>query len=397
MSAILVLNAGSSSIKFALYEQGAGAALTEVAHGQLAHHEAAVEFRVKGAGGELLAQQQWPEPGGFDHDQATTRLFAWLDERLGGVPVGAVGHRVVHGGQQYSSPVLVNEQVLAELEALVPLAPLHQPHNLKAIRVIAARWPDVPQVACFDTAFHCTQPAVAQALALPRRLTQAGVKRYGFHGLSYEYIATQLPAVLGEAAQGKVIVAHLGNGASLCAMQGLRSVASSMGFSALDGLVMGTRCGALDPGVVLYLMQHEGMDAAAISHMLYSESGLLGVSGISSDMKALHESSSPLAQEAIDLFVYRACGQIGQLVAALGGVDALVFTGGIGEHSADIRQRMARGCHWLGAVMDDALNLGDQTLLHAPASKVQLVMLPTDEELMMARHVQSELLARPAI
>jgi acetate kinase len=394
VSAILVLNAGSSSIKFALYEQEAGAALTEVAHGQLAHHGVEVEFRVKGAGGEPLAQQHWPEPGEFDHDAATTRLFAWLDERLGGVPVAAVGHRVVHGGHQYSSPVRVDEQVLAALEDLVPLAPLHQPHNLKAIRLIAARWPEVPQVACFDTAFHCTQPAVAQALALPRHLTESGVRRYGFHGLSYEYIATQLPAVLGEAAQGKVIVAHLGNGASLCAMQGLRSVASSMGFSALDGLVMGTRCGSLDPGVVLYLMQHEGMDAQAISHLLYSESGLLGVSGISGDMQALQESASPLAQEAIELFVYRACGQIGQLAAALGGLDALVFTGGIGEHAADIRQRMAQGCHWLGAVMDNDRNQAHQTWLHVPQSKVQLLMLPTDEELMMARHVQDELASR---
>lgn len=388
MSAILVLNAGSSSIKFALYEQEARAALTEVAHGQLAHHGVEVEFRVKGGGGEPLAQQRWPEPGEFDHDAATTRLFAWLDERLGGVPVAAVGHRVVHGGHQYSSPVRVNEQVLAELEDLIPLAPLHQPHNLKAIRLIAARWPDVPQVACFDTAFHCTQPAVAQALALPRHLTESGVRRYGFHGLSYEYIATQLPAVLGEAAQGKVIVAHLGNGASLCAMQGLRSVASSMGFSALDGLVMGTRCGSLDPGVVLYLMQHEGMDAQAISHLLYSESGLLGVSGISSDMQVLIESTDPHAAQALALFVYRITGQIGLLAAAMGGLDALVFTAGIGEHAASIRQRVVAGCAWLGSVLDEVANEQGRALIHAPTSRVKLAVVPTDEELMIAMHAR---------
>jgi acetate kinase len=284
----------------------------------------------------------------------------------------------------------VDAALLQALDELVPLAPLHQPHNLSAIRVIAQRWPQVPQVACFDTAFHHTQPAVAQALALPRRFAQAGVRRYGFHGLSYEYIATQLPAVLGaEVAQGRVIVAHLGNGASLCAMKGLRSVASSMGFSALDGLVMGTRCGALDPGVVLYLMQHEGMDAAAISHLLYSESGLLGVSGISSDMKTLLESSSVQAQEAIDLFVYRVCGQIGQMAAALGGVDALVFTGGIGEHAAPVRARIATTCHWLGARLDAHANTAGHTHISTPGSAMQMALVPTDEEWMVARHVRS--------
>jgi acetate kinase len=390
--AILVLNAGSSSIKFALYgwprAAGAEADLMPLAHGQVAHAGNDIALRVKDLSGTVLIDQHTPLGlQGFDHDQATGVLFAWLDAHLDGIEVAAVGHRVVHGGAHHFAPALVDAALLQELDELVPLAPLHQPHNLSAIRVIAQRWPQVPQVACFDTAFHHTQPAVAQALALPRRFAQAGVRRYGFHGLSYEYIATQLPAVLGdELAQGRVIVAHLGNGASLCAMKGLRSVASSMGFSALDGLVMGTRCGSLDPGVVIYLMEHEGMDAAAISHLLYSESGLLGVSGISSDMRTLLESDSPQAHEAIDLFVYRVCGQIGQMAAALGGVDALVFTGGIGEHAPAIRQRIVQGCAWLGAALDDAANQAHQAQFHVPHSAVHLILMHTDEETTIARH-----------
>lgn len=390
MGAILVLNAGSSSIKFALYEPCAEGTLRPLARGQAAHTGAEMVLRAKDPGGAILTQQQWPLPAqGFDHDLAAAQVMRWLSDHLGGVPLAAVGHRVVHGGLAYASPVVVSNEVLEALDALVPLAPLHQPHNLKAIRLVAQRWPRLPQVACFDTAFHRTQPPVAQALALPRALSEAGLKRYGFHGLSYEYVATQLPRVLGPAAQGRVIVAHLGNGASLCGLIEGRSVTSTMGFSALDGLMMGTRCGTLDPGVVLYLLQHEGLDAQAISHLLYSQSGLLGVSGISSDMQTLLASrDDPRAQEALALFVYRIQGQIGQLAAAMGGLDALVFTAGIGEHAAPIRAQVAAACAWLGAELDEAANQAARTLIHAPSSRMQLAIVPTDEELMIATHVQ---------
>ena len=369
---------------------GAPSVLTR---GRIAVVAAGVELRIEDAAGAVLDTSHWaPAVGGaFDHAAALHRLFAWLDGHQSGLALLAVGHRVVHGGARFEAPVVVDAAVLRGLEALVPLAPLHQPHGLAAIHAVASRWPGVPQVACFDTAFHHTQPAVARAFALPREITEAGVHRYGFHGLSFEYIADQLPRVFaakqtGTAARRKVIVAHLGNGASLCALVDGRSVASTMGFSVLDGLVMGTRCGALDAGVVLYLQQHMGKTVQQVSTLLYEQSGLLGVSCISSDMQVLLASSDARALEAIDLFVYRAAVEIGAMAAAMGGLDALVFTGGVGENAAAVRQRICAACAWLGAVLDDTANSIDLELIHAASSTMALAIVPTDEGLMIARH-----------
>jgi acetate kinase len=298
----------------------------------------------------------------------------------------AVGHRVVHGGQLFSAPVLINATVLAELETFVPLAPLHQPHNLATIRALFETMPSLPQVACFDTAFHRTQPEVAQRFALPRRFADAGVRRYGFHGLSYEYIASVLPTIDPTLADARIIVAHLGSGASLCAIQNGRSIATTMGFSPLDGLVMGTRCGNLDPGVLLYLIDHYNMNAQALEQLLYYQSGLLGVSGISNDMRTLLDSDDPLAKEAIDLFVYRAGREIGSLAAALGGLDALIFTGGIGEHSAVIRAQVCHQAAWLGLQLDDSANETDASRISTLNSKVSAWIVATNENLMIAHH-----------
>ena len=389
MDAILVVNAGSSSTKFAAYDHcTAPGTLRLLGRGRIALVGNEVEFLVRDQNGAVLAQSRSPSPNcSFDQDAALGHLFAWLAAHRGGLTLGAVGHRVVHGGQDFVVPVRVSAAVLENLEGLIPLAPLHQPHNLQAIRILRKTLPQVPQVACFDTAFHHTQPALAQEFALPKSLTASGVRRYGFHGLSYEYIAGQLPGVLGAQAYGKVIVGHLGNGASLCAMNNCVSVASTMGFSTLDGLMMGSRCGALDAGVVLYLLQQRGMDAAQISDLLYHQSGLLGVSGISSDMQVLLASEVPAAAAAIALFVYRIVCEIGALSAAMGGLDALVFTGGIGEHAAPIRARVVDGCRWLGARQDPVANARGATRFETPDSRLQLCMLPTDEETIIAQHV----------
>jgi len=390
MAKTLVINAGSSSIKFAIFEAPAGAPserLSLVIKGQVAQRGQEVHWQVKDAQGTLLARSKKDSlQANFDHDAAIHLLLNWLDEQEVPWVFDVIGHRVVHGGQQFIAPVLVNEATLQALDALVPLAPLHQPHNLAVIRLLEARWPEVPQMACFDTAFHATQAPVAQAYALPRYITKAGVKRYGFHGLSYEYIATQLPRVLGDKAKGKVIVAHLGNGASLCALVNGKSVASTMGFSALEGLVMGTRCGNLDAGVVLYLLQSLHMDAQAISDLLYNDSGLLAVSGISGDMQVLLDSTEASAAQAVELFVYRATCEIGAMAAAMGGVDALVFTAGMGEHSATIRERISQSCEWLGAVLDTEANQQGLEIFSTPESQLPLAMIPTDEEKMIARH-----------
>ena len=307
----------------------------------------------------------------------------------------AVGHRVVHGGLEFSQPVLLDAQVVAKLEKLVPLAPLHQPHNLSPIRVVAERLPQMPQVACFDTAFHRVQPDIAQAFALPPEITDRGVRRYGFHGLSYEYIAGALPRLDAKAAAGRVVVAHLGNGASMCAMHAGKSVASTMGFTAVDGLPMGTRCGAIDPGVMLYLMDELKMDARAIEKLIYKQSGLLGVSGISSDMRTLLASREPRAMLAIDLFVYRIGRELGSLAAALGGLDAMVFTGGIGERAAAIRERVCRDAAWLGIEVDPAANVAGGPRISTVSSRVPVWVMPTNEELMIARHTR-RLIAVPA-
>jgi acetate kinase len=291
----------------------------------------------------------------------------------------------------YAAPVRVDDKVMAALAALSPLAPLHQPHNLLPISVITEQAPQIPQVACFDTAFHRTQDNLAQIFALPHKFTEAGIRRYGFHGLSYEYIVSQLGEVAPELIEARIIIAHLGNGASLCAVHHGRSVANTMGFTAVDGLMMGTRCGAIDPGVILYLMDAYDMDARAIENLIYRQSGLLGVSGISSDMRTLRASSSPAAAEAIALFTYRIVREIGSLAAALGGLDALIFTGGIGENDAAVRSEIAAGCHWLGLALDESRNKNGATRISADTSRVSAWVVPTDEELMAARHTVSVL------
>ncbi|MEY4763684.1 MAG: hypothetical protein RI907_357 [Pseudomonadota bacterium] len=392
MGSLLVLNAGSSSLKFASYPATGGDALL---HGQLAWHEGELQMRARRTDGSLLVDEQQPGGHAYDPAQGLTWLMAWLDSHghdaeLGG-GVAAVGHRVVHGGAHHTQPVKVTPTVLDELDRLCPLAPLHQPHNLAAIRHLASHHPALPQVACFDTAFHATQPWAEQALALPRSLTEQGVRRYGFHGLSYEYIARRLPEWLGDRAAGRVIVAHLGSGASLCAMQGGRSVGSTMGFSALDGLMMGTRCGSIDPGVLLYLMQHEGMDAAALTSLLYKQSGLLGVSGVSADMAALLASEAPHAQEAVALFNHRVVREVGALTAVLGGLDALVFTAGIGEHAAPVRAAVVRALGWLGLSLDEAANASHATFISPADSRVPVLVVPTDEEAMLALHTREVL------
>jgi acetate kinase len=294
----------------------------------------------------------------------------------------------VHGGTRFAAPVVVDAATLAALDALVPLAPLHQPHNLAAIRAVAAQFPSVTQVACFDTAFHRTQPPLAQAFALPRAYAREGVRRYGFHGLSYEFVAAALAQTDRRAADGRTVVAHLGNGASLCAMRAGRSVATTMGFTALDGLVMGTRCGAIDPGVLLYLIDHHGMDARALAHLLYEESGLLGVSGRSSDMRELLAARDAASREAVELFVYRIGRELGSMAAALGGLDALVFTGGIGENAAPIRARVCADARWLGLDLDDAANTHGGPCISQPGSRVSAWVIPTDEEEMIALHTR---------
>jgi acetate kinase len=335
-----------------------------------------------------VSERRWREGARLGHAGAIAHLIEFLEGYRDEYRLIAVGHRVVHGGLEFSLPVRVNAEVLARLEKFVPLAPLHQPHNLAPIRVIAEQAPLLPQVACFDTAFHRQQPDLAQMFALPPIVTDRGVRRYGFHGLSYEYIASTLPRLDPTAAEGRVIVAHLGNGASLCAMVAGRSVASTMGFTAVDGLPMGTRCGALDPGVLLYFMDELKMDARAIETLIYKESGLLGVSGLSSDMRELLASDAPRARLAVDLFVYRIGREIGSLAAAMGGLDGLVFTGGIGEHAREIRERVCGNAAWLGLEFDPAANADGRSRISAPFSRVSAWVIPTNEELMIARHTR---------
>jgi acetate kinase len=307
----------------------------------------------------------------------------------------AAGHRVVHGGDRYAQPLRIGPEVMAELHRLVPLAPLHQPHNLAAIEALAAERPDLPQVGCFDTAFHRTQPDIAQVFAVPRWLTAEGVKRYGFHGLSYEYIADVLPRHLGAAAEGRVVVAHLGNGASMCAMKGRRCVATTMAFTPIEGLMMGTRTGSIDPGVLLYLLQEKKMDAAAVTDLLNKKSGLLGVSEIASDMRTLLESEDPRAGEAVDLFVYRIAREVGSLAAAIEGLDALVFTGGIGEHAVPVREMVCEASAWLGVDLDPEANARGGPCISRPGSRASAWVIPTNEELMIARHTTRLLGGRP--
>jgi acetate kinase len=395
---ILVINAGSSSIKFSVFDTAPDRSLSAGAHGQVdgLGAETGTPARIAVAdaqGGKLIE-----EPiAGHDHHAAMTAIDDWFAAHFGSeAGFAGVGHRIVHGGRTYAAPVLIDDKVLAALEELVPLAPLHEPHNIAAIRAVRAIAPNVPQVACFDTAFHRNAPPLAQEYALPRALTDKGIRRYGFHGLSYEYIMSVLPRVAPECAGGKVIVAHLGNGASMCAIAAGRSMASTMGFTAVDGLVMGTRTGVLDPGVVLYLLQHEKMDAEAVEHMIYEHSGLLGVSGLSSDMRTLLASDAPAAKEAVDLFVYRIGRELGSLAAALGGLDALIFTGGIGEHAAEIRARVCRDAQWIGIALDEAANASGGPRISRQEAKVSAWVIPTDENLMIARHTRQLLDDRTA-
>jgi acetate kinase len=383
---LLIINAGSSSIKFALYHAAAGGALEAGASGQIEGIGTDPHMAVRDAAGTSLLDVALPAGDMAHHPHAIAEIDAWLRSNLQGQALAAVGHRVVHGGERYAEPVLIDAAVLAALDRLVPLAPLHQPHNLAAVRAVAAANPDLPQVACFDTAFHRSQPAVAQAFAVPRELFEQGVRRYGFHGLSYEYVSGMLGDLAPELAAGRVVVAHLGNGASMCAINRGKSVATTMGFTPLDGLPMGTRCGAIDPGVLLYLMDQHKMDTKALEKLLYYQSGLLGVSGLSSDMRTLLASDDKRAREAIDLFCYRIGRELGSLAAALGGLDGLVFTGGIGEHAAEIRTRVCREAGWLGIALDEEANRAHGPRISRTGGAVSAWVVQTDENLMIARH-----------
>ena len=390
--AIVVLNAGSSSIKFSLFS-ARGDELALALRGQIEALFTAPRFVAKAPDGRTKSEKTWGEGTKLGHEGALEHLVAYLRGELVGDRLAGVGHRVVHGGMQYTRPVRVDRAVVAALEKFVPLAPLHQPHNLAPIRLLLERQPDLPQVACFDTSFHRTNPDLAQRFALPEKLHREGVQRYGFHGLSYEYIASVLPKYDARAAAGKAVVLHLGNGSSMCAIDAGRGVASTMGFTAVDGLPMGTRCGALDPGVILYLMDQHRMDARAIEKLIYQESGLLGVSGISSDMRTLLASAEPRARLAVDLYLYRIRRELGSLAAALGGLDAIVFTAGIGENSAEIRARVLRDAAWLGVGLDAAANEKGGPRIGAPSSRVSAWTIPTNEELMIARHTRQLLAA----
>ncbi|HJS58934.1 MAG TPA: acetate/propionate family kinase [Vicinamibacteria bacterium] len=381
----LVLNAGSSSLKFCVYRRPAVEAWRLEARGQIEGIGTSPRLSAKGEAGEVLVEQPL-DAGVRDGRSALDSLAAWLRSRYGGARVLGVGHRVVHGGARFTGPAVVTEQVLEELRKLVPLAPLHQPYNLAAIEAVFDRLPGVPQVACFDTSFHRGQAAVAELVPLPREIRGSGVQRYGFHGLSYEYIASVLPQAAPEIAAGRVIVAHLGSGASVCALRNGKSVDHSLGFTALDGLCMGTRPGALDPGVVLYLFQGLGLAASEVETILYKKSGLLGISGLSNDMRDLLGRDEPDARLAVDYFVYRAAKEIGALAAVLGGIDALVFTAGIGENSAEIRRRIGEASAWLGVEIDTDANSRKGPRISKDGCRASAWVIPTNEELMIARH-----------
>ncbi|MEW6268809.1 MAG: acetate/propionate family kinase [Thermodesulfobacteriota bacterium] len=389
IDAILVLNAGSSSLKFCVFDVEGGE-LRVAVRGQLDGLPDKARFVARDGAGAVLDERSLD--GRTEHEGALQLLLEWTQRsHLAGRRVVAAGHRVVHGGRRFTGPERVDDRVLEALEGLVPLAPLHQPHNLAAIRLLRALAPSLPQVACFDTAFHCAQPRLARLFALPRRYLDEGVERYGFHGLSYEYVARRLRELDPRAAAGRVVIAHLGNGASLCAVRDGVSVATTMSFTALDGLPMGTRCGALDPGVLLHLMSRYGMGERQLEDLLYHESGLLGVSAISGDVRELLASADPRAAEALDLFVYRIGRELGSLAAALGGLDALVFAGGIGENAAQIRGRVCRDAAWLGLELDEDLNAAGEPRISRPASAVGAWVVPTDEERMIATHVRAVL------
>lgn len=384
---ILVINAGSSSIKFAVFGNGDHSEPELRVKGQIEGLAGDPAFQVKNSEGHTIDRHNgWPHGVALSHADALRFILGWLRENMGQTEIVAAGHRVVHGGLVYDQAVRIDAKVIADLDQLAPLAPLHQPHNLAAIRALAEIAPDLPQVACFDTAFHRTQPRVAQLFALPRKLLDSGVRRYGFHGLSYEYIAHKLPEYAPNAK--RVVVAHLGSGASMCAIRDGRSVESTMGFTTVDGLPMGTRTGGMDPGVVLYLMQDRGYDVKAIEKLLYKESGLIGLSGVSNDMRDLLCSDDPHAAEAVDVFVYHVLKYTGALTAVLGGLDALVFTAGIGENSPQIRERVCSKLEWLGIQLDEAANAQGGPLISTTDSAVPAWVIPTNEESMIALHTR---------
>ncbi len=390
MGPILALNAGSSSLKFALFHAAEG---MEVAlRGEIEDMATAPKLLARDAQGAVIAEQHWPSGVAPEFADLLDPLMRLVEAHQGSRRLAGVGHRVVNGGADHVTPARVTPDLLSALEALTPLDPLHMPHSLTPMRTIAAAHPDLPQVACYDTAFHHTMPPVAAQIALPRALWAAGLRRYGFHGLSYEYIAGRLQAQAPGLAKGRVIVAHLGSGASLCALKASRSIATTMGFSSLDGLVMATRCGSLDPGVILYLGR-QGRTFADIEALLYDASGLLGVSEISGDLRVLLASDDPRAREAIDLFTYRIATEAGALVSALGGLDGLVFTAGVGENAPAIRAEVCDRLSWLGIRLDPAANATGRGCISLPDSKIEVRIIPTDEEAMIARHTWATLAA----
>ncbi len=386
--AILTINAGSSSIKFALFPLAAEISPQAEFSGQIdGIGTNATKMVAKDKAGEKIANQAIPGEQ-VSHTQAFDALLQWFQATQAGWEIIAVGHRVVHGGERYSKPTLIDDVVLGHLISFFPLAPLHEPHNVAGIQALQALLPNVPQIACFDTAFHRSQPDVAQTFGLPRALSAEGIKRYGFHGLSYEFIARALPQH-SHRANGRVVVAHLGNGASMSAMVNRKCVATTLGFSTIDGLVMGTRCGNLDPGVILHLMESKGYTVKDMTRILYKESGLLGVSGLSQDMRTLLASDKPEAHEAVELFCYRIARELGSLAAAAGGLDAVVFTGGIGEHAAEIRRRVCLQAEWLGVRVNPEANARHDIVISAANSSADVLVIPTNEEWMMAHHAQT--------
>jgi acetate kinase len=383
---VITLNAGSSSIKFSLWD--AEAAPVMVAAGLVEMRGSERQIRVRDGAGTVIKEKSWSAPAGsaLFHIDALHRVLAWRESAFPEAQVIAAGHRVVHGGIRYSAPMIVTDAILAELETFNPLAPLHQPHNLAGVVAAREAWPDVQQVACLDTAFHRTQPFVNDMYALPHHFYDEGVRRYGFHGLSYEYVSQRLREISPKHAAGRVVVAHLGNGASMCALRNGASQASTMGFSPLDGLAMGTRCGQIDPGVLLYLMQEKRMDAQAISDLLYKESGLKGVSSVSADMRELEASNQPEAAQAIAYFIHRIRREFGSLVAELEGLDAMVFCGGIGENARSVRARVLENLGWIGIELDEAANQANAPVISTSGSRVTVFVIPTDEEAMIVRH-----------
>lgn len=392
MSKILVINSGSSSLKFAVFIVPEGGRLMDLIptyRGNFSGLGSWATFSLKDAEGQSVqGELSRPVPDDLDHEGAISHLLAWLDFHPETADIDMVGHRIVHGGQDYSAPILLDDEIMADLEYLVPLAPLHEPFGLAPVYSLSTRRPGLPQVGCFDTAFHSGQPGVARAFPLPRRFCEAGMIRYGFHGLSYDYIyRTLINHGLPSPAKGtasRIVIAHLGNGSSLCAIRDGHSVATTMGFTALDGLMMGTRSGSLDPGLLLHLIIQEGMSPEAVERLLYKESGLLGMSGISADMRDLLASDALEAREAVELYVYRIVREIGSMAAALGGLDHLVFTAGIGEHAPAVRAAVVEGCQWLGATLDTAANTDNAYSIAADDSRLGLWVIPTDEERMIA-------------